>query len=40
VSRNDGLLDFWYHGNAWTQPEVNDFCIVDDGSDTTTAKLP
>jgi hypothetical protein len=26
VSRNkDALLDFWYHGDAWTQPEVNDF---------------
>lgn len=26
VSRNkDVLLDFWYHGDAWTQPEVNDF---------------
>jgi hypothetical protein len=19
------LLDFWYHGDTWTQPEVNDF---------------
>jgi hypothetical protein len=26
VSRNKGaLLDFWYHGDTWTQPEVNDF---------------
>jgi hypothetical protein len=26
VSRNkDALLDFWHHGDAWTQPEVNDF---------------
>ena len=26
VSRNrDTLLDFWHHGDAWTQPEVNDF---------------
>jgi hypothetical protein len=26
VSRNcDSLLDFWYHGDSWTQPEVNDF---------------
>src|SRR5208282_1157527 len=26
VSRNkDPLLDFWYHGDSWTQPEVNDF---------------
>jgi hypothetical protein len=26
VSRNRGaLLDFWYHGDTWTQPEVNDF---------------
>jgi hypothetical protein len=26
VLRNkDGLLDFWYHGDTWTQPEVNDF---------------
>jgi hypothetical protein len=21
----DALLDFWNHGDAWTQPEVNDF---------------
>jgi hypothetical protein len=21
----DALIDFWYHGDAWTQPEVNDF---------------
>ena len=20
----DALLDFWYHGDAWTHPEVND----------------
>ena len=26
VSRNkDALLDFWYHGDTWTQPEVSDF---------------
>ena len=26
VSRNkDPLLDFWYHGDSWTPPEVNDF---------------
>ena len=26
VSRNkDDLLDFWHHGDTWTQPEVNDF---------------
>jgi hypothetical protein len=26
VSRNkDALLDFWYHGDTWTHPEVNDF---------------
>jgi hypothetical protein len=26
VSRNrDNLLDFWRHGDTWTQPEVNDF---------------
>ncbi len=26
VSRNtDVLLDFWYQGDTWTQPEVNDF---------------
>ena len=26
VERNrDALLDFWTHGDAWTQPEVNDF---------------
>jgi len=26
VSRNkDALLDFWYHGDSWTQPEVNAF---------------
>jgi hypothetical protein len=26
VSLNrDALLDFWYHGDKWTQPEVNDF---------------
>jgi hypothetical protein len=26
VSRNrDALLDFWNHGDTWTQPEVNDF---------------
>jgi hypothetical protein len=21
----DALLDFWHHGDSWTQPEVNDF---------------
>jgi hypothetical protein len=26
LSRNwDALLDFWYRGDTWTQPEVNDF---------------
>ena len=26
VSRNkDALLDFWYRGDTWTQPEVSDF---------------
>ena len=26
VGRNkDALLDFWHHGDTWTQPEVNDF---------------
>jgi hypothetical protein len=26
VLRNkDALLEFWHHGDAWTQPEVNDF---------------
>jgi hypothetical protein len=26
VLRNkDGLLDFWHNGDAWTQPDVNDF---------------
>ena len=26
VSRNkDELLEFWNHGDAWTQPEVNEF---------------
>jgi hypothetical protein len=26
VSRNkDALLDFWHHGDTWSQPEVNDF---------------
>ena len=26
VSRSkDALLDFWHHGDTWTQPEVNDF---------------
>jgi hypothetical protein len=24
-SNKDALLDFWDHGDAWTQPEVNDF---------------
>jgi hypothetical protein len=29
VSRNkDALLDFWYHGDTWTQPEVNDFIQI------------
>ena len=25
VGNKDALLDFWYHGDTWTQPEVNDF---------------
>jgi hypothetical protein len=26
VSRNKGaLLNFWYHGDTWTQPEATDF---------------
>jgi hypothetical protein len=26
VSLNkDALLDFWHHGDTWTQPQVNDF---------------
>ena len=26
VSQNrEALLDFWQHGDTWTQPEVNDF---------------
>jgi hypothetical protein len=26
VSRNkEALLDFWHHGDTWTQPEMNDF---------------
>ncbi|HEU0157063.1 MAG TPA: hypothetical protein VFQ82_13400 [Stellaceae bacterium] len=26
VSQNkDALLDFWHHGDTWSQPEVNDF---------------
>jgi hypothetical protein len=26
VARNkDALLDFWHHGDTWTQPDVNDF---------------
>jgi hypothetical protein len=25
LSNKDGLLDFWHHGDTWTQPEVNDF---------------
>ena len=24
-SNRDALLDFWYHWDTWTQPEVNDF---------------
>jgi hypothetical protein len=28
VLRNkDALLDFWHHGDTWTQPEVNDFIL-------------
>jgi hypothetical protein len=28
VLRNkDVLLDFWHHGDTWTQPEVNDFIL-------------
>jgi len=25
VRNKDDLLDFWQHGDTWTQPEVNDF---------------
>ena len=25
VINKDALLDFWNHGDTWTQPEVNDF---------------
>jgi hypothetical protein len=25
LHNKDGLLDFWHHGDTWTQPEVNDF---------------
>jgi hypothetical protein len=25
LSNKDALLDFWHHGDTWTQPEVNDF---------------
>jgi hypothetical protein len=25
LSNKDELLEFWNHGDAWTQPEVNDF---------------
>lgn len=25
IAQKDALLDFWYHGDTWTQPEVNDF---------------
>jgi len=25
LRNNDALLDFWYHGDTCTQPEVNDF---------------
>src|SRR5882672_6379648 len=25
VHNKDALLDFWYHGDTWTQPEVDDF---------------
>src|SRR5216684_1151882 len=25
VRNKDVLLDFWHHGDTWTQPEVNDF---------------
>ena len=25
VTNKDALLDFWNHGDTWTQPEVNDF---------------
>jgi hypothetical protein len=25
LQNKDGLLDFWQHGDSWTQPEVNDF---------------
>jgi hypothetical protein len=25
LQNKDGLLDFWHHGDTWTQPEVSDF---------------
>jgi hypothetical protein len=25
VANKDALWNFWYHGDTWTQPEVNDF---------------
>ena len=25
LKNKDALLDFWHHGDTWTQPEVNDF---------------
>jgi hypothetical protein len=25
LQNRDALLDFWHHGDTWTQPEVNDF---------------
>lgn len=25
LHNKDALLDFWHHGDAWTQPEVNEF---------------
>jgi hypothetical protein len=25
LQNKDVLLDFWHHGDTWTQPEVNDF---------------
>jgi hypothetical protein len=25
VRNRDAFVDFWHHGDTWTQPEVNDF---------------
>jgi hypothetical protein len=27
LTNRNALLDFWYHGDTWTQPEVNDFIL-------------